>query len=284
MESGQILNDKNKLITKDIINGILGKFGIDHRVNKMTDFVHSTTHESYCASSYGNMLIFHEHDTIQLQIESYERLEFLGDSVIHCVIAEYLFKRYPQQREGFMTKLRTKLENGEMLSKFTKILGLDNYILLSRDWEVGRSNTDIMEDVFESFIGALYLDGNMLPCKELIVNLLEKYVDISELIYRDVNYKDILMQYSQQKKWRDPVYGVNRVIDENDANCATNATHATHKKYYEMYVKINNEIVGIGIGPSKKCGQKDAAKNALKKLGYVNDFERHLEDEKYVRI
>merc|ERR1711935_614919 len=102
-------------------------------------------------------------DCLELQIESNERLEFLGDSILGSTVAGYLYERFPDENEGFMTRLRTKLVNGEMLGKLAKKIDLSGFMIISRHVEErcnGRDNLRILEDVFESFIGALYLDFN----------------------------------------------------------------------------------------------------------------------------
>ena len=283
-----ILNEENELITNRFIDKIFKKYGINHRVNKLSLYVEATTHTSYCVYKCQQKQnqkdiyicpIDNPARAIPLMENTYERLEFLGDSIMHCVLADYLFHRYPDQFEGFMTKLRTKLENTSMLAKFARILGLDQYAIISRYVEAneGRTRNDhIMEDIFEAFIGAFYDDvpqdcdkgSNYNKCRQLIVRLIEDEIDIAELLYNETNYKDMLLQYAHKMRWPDPMYGTRKVT-----------TAGTDMPRYEMYVKINNVIYGVGAGVSKKKGEQMAAKEALENCGVIGNDSDDSDDE-----
>lgn len=203
---------------------------------------------------------------IPLKTTSYERLEYLGDSVIHLILAEYLYKRYSDKDEGFMTKLRTKIENGQTLSQLARTLGLHEYVLIARYIEQigGRDGNDhIFEDTFESLLGALYEDSGceLSLCKKLVVNIIEAHIDFAHMIYNETNYKDLLLQYHHRMKWPDPEYGLIEIVERNT------------KKYFNMYVKggMNGVINGVGSGSSKKKGEQIAAENALKKFNVITD-------------
>ena len=153
-----------------------------------------------------------------------ERLEFLGDSILSVVIAKYLYERYPSQNEGFLTKLRTKLVNGEALSYLSSELGFGEYIIMSRYIEDkcnGRKSTNILEDVFESFIGSLFLDFNETEidthmnlysgigfhiCEKFIVNLIEEKVNFEDLISNNTNYKEQIFRYFQTNYQKHPQF------------------------------------------------------------------------------
>lgn len=297
MDPGFILNEKNVLVTKDFLNKIFKKYNLDYSIVNLNTFINATTHLSYSKTSYilndeSNRHGYHKvkeissnkirepNNAVPLQNESYDRLEFLGDSIIHVIITEYIYARFPDQQEGFLTKLRTKLENSETLAKFTQVLGLDTYILISRYMEEtnGRQkNIHVLEDVFEAFIGAIYIDNGSLYnghmngynfelCKSLIVQLIESEIDISEILFNEKNYKDILLQYAHTRKWPEPVYGTQKVI-------------GTENKIYEMYVMIRGNIDGIGRGNSKKKGEQKAAESALKKYKVISADSDHSDDE-----
>lgn len=283
-----ILNEKNTLITKKYIDSVLSKYHINHKINSLNNFIIATTHTSYCVSSYSTSddgirgihrikevssnRISNPTKAIEMQHESYERLEFLGDSIIHAVLACYIFNRFSDQQEGFMTKLRTKLENSETLAHLTQVIGLDTYILMSRYLEEmnGRyNNIHILEDVFEAFIGALYLDAyDFTKCSDLIIRLIESEIDIAEILCNETNYKDVLLQYAHTKKWPDPVYGTMRMT-------------GTENKIYEMFVKINGSIEGVGKGNSKKKGEQQAAASALRKFRVIHD-DSDCSDDEYI--
>lgn len=284
-----ILNEKNVLITVNAINNIFKKYGVEHTVKKISNFQMAMTHSSYAF----NNSVDDRKNSIQLadtplrdgtskyivpiQKKSYERLEFLGDATVHHILARYIYDRFEDQQEGFMTKLRAKLENSKAFAKLTKIIGLDKYILLSRYYEGmnGRTdNTHILEDVFEAFIGALSIDGgdeavNFRNCMQLVVNLIEKEIDLAELLHTETNYKDVLLKYAHTRKWPDPFYGTRSVTGADN-------------KIYVMWVRIGQEIMGKGEGNSKKQGEQAAAADALKKLGVRDDADSS--DEEYELI
>jgi len=283
-----ILNEKNKLITTNYIENILQKYGVNHKVKNLEPFQMAMVHISYLIKSDDYWKAHRSKNTnkdlepisdpslaIPLKDVSYERLEFLGDSVIHKIIAAYLYNRYPDQDEGFLTKLRTKIENGNTLAEFSKIIGLDEYILISRYIEKngGRENNKhILEDAFEAFIGALYLDAGDSVCHNFIFKLIEEEIDFADLLNNETNYKDILLQYFHQRKWVDPQYG------------PLDISGPDHKKIFTMYVKKrispndDGEIVGIGVGTSKKKGEQEAAYNALK---FFNRIHSDDDSESY---
>lgn len=272
-----ILNEKNKYVTKDFIIQLMKRFKINYEPKNLSLFQMAMTHESYLERNFKNDKIIKlikeknlqpcptPKHVIPLQTQSYERLEFLGDSVIHHILAEYLYDRYEDKAEGFLTKLRTKIENGDTLSNLARILNLHEYVLIARNIEQigGRDNNDhIFEDTFEAFLGALYKDSNkdFVLCEKFVINVIESYIDFAQMIYKENNYKDLLLQYHHKMKWPDPEYGQVEVIEKNQ------------KKYFNMYVRGQNNIVsGTGIGSSKKRGEQIAAQNALTKYGQLND-------------
>jgi len=246
-----VLNEYNIYINKKIINDIFKKYKLRHRVINLEQYQLAMTHESYqeytdITQKMNSLMkdaepINDPDDALPLQKDSYGRLEYLGDAVIHQVIAEYLFTRYPDKREGFLTSLRAKIEQTSSLSFITKRLGLEKYILLGRYMEK-RRNTDekLTEDIFESFIGALSLESNYNICKKFIINIIEEEIDIASLIYNDCNYKGQLSKYYQKMNWKTPVYEdevadlENKVftvfVRDNDKNVIAKATCNTKIK------------------------------------------------------
>jgi len=276
-----ILNENNKLITKEYIEDMLKKYGVEIKITNLELFQKAMIHKSYIihddeyykknkTKNTNKELepINDPNKAVPLQTQSYERLEFLGDSVIHLILAGYLYKRYEEENEGFMTRLRTKLENGDTFYEFTKIIGLNKYILLSKyiDINNGReNNVNILEDTFEAFIGALFLEFGFEPCKIFVIKLIEDVVDFAQLLSNETNYKDTLLQYYHQMGWDDPTYG------------ALDISGPDHKKVFTIFVKQkknkrdDGEIVGIGVSSSKKRGEQEAAKQALIHYGLIQE-------------
>lgn len=291
-----ILNEANVYITADYIEDLLKKYDVDHKVQNLPMFQRAMTHISYLVrdenyfknqkmkhSAEFNQKTKHTSDlepiedpskAIPLQTISYERLEFLGDSVLHLVLAEYLFKRYEGEDEGFMTRLRTKIESGETLAMISQAIGLNKYILLSRYIEKngGRENNmHILEDSFEAFMGAFYLEAGFDKCKKFMVKLMEEEMDFAQILNTETNFKDKLLQYFHQQRWQDPCYGV---LDISGPD---------YKKSFTMYVKRkltktdDGEIIGIAVATSKKRGEQEAAKQALIHLKIITDDDSDSE-------
>ena len=283
-----LINQNNVLIRKKDIKKILKlcrktfkKRNITYKVTTLALFIEAMTHNSYIESynEYDANLKFliknvnNKHmipiensiDIIPLQKKCYERLEFLGDSVIRLVVCEYLYNRYPKENEGFLSKLKIKIECGETLSKLSKLIGLDKFMLISRHIELNGARNEfeigILGDVFEAFVGALFLDSgsDYNLCKIFIIKLIETRLDLSELLYNETNYKDLLMQHYHRMKWPTPVYETIETIEN------------MNKKIFIMAVRDNNNnVVGTGEGTSKKKGEQLAAKRALMHCGVVD--------------
>jgi dsRNA-specific ribonuclease len=287
-----VLNEKNKYITKKAIENILTRYNITHKVKNLACFQTAMTPSSYTINSPDNVRLVklikeknlqpipNKSLGIPLREVSYQRLEFLGDSVIHIILAKYLYDRYPNEQEGFMTRLRTKIESGEALAEFTRAMGLQEYILMPRNLEEigGRENNyKILEDAFEAFIGSLFLESSLETCTQLVIGLLEKEVDIPSLIHNETNYKDTLLQYYHRMRWPDPEYGSSGAIDKNNKKI-----FCMHVKGYNTNTKGEREwgITGNGSGKSKKSGEQAAAKASLIKFGVIkNDEDEQAEYE-----
>jgi dsRNA-specific ribonuclease len=271
-------NPNNILIEDYQLKEILSNFGIKLNVVDINYFRVALTHKSYIKKEFYNknlneMLKYKKKmpNVIDLQDESNERLEFLGDTVIKAVISEYLFERYPNQDEGFMTKLKTKIENRESLARWAKAIGLDKYIIISaqnEDSNNGRTNDKILEDAFESFIGALKKDTDFETCNKLIRNLLENQVDWSEILFKDCNYKDQLQRYYHSLKWEHPKFDL--VKDQHLSN---------NKRFFTVKVMDNNKnTIAIATETSIKKAQQLASKLALYKFNKLSDYQMNEDD------
>jgi ribonuclease-3 len=200
-------------------------------------------------------------NVVDLQDSSNERLEFLGDTFIKCIIAPYLFNRYYEEDEGFMTRLKTKLEDTKSLAKYARRLGLETWMLVSKQIEDnnGRCSDKLLEDTFEAFIGALYEDQGFEVCKKLLTILLESEIDYSEILYKDTNYKDRLLRFYHSNKWSHPIY---LCVKEDTLN---------NKKFYTMGVNdFQGKLITQATDTSKKRAEQKAAAFALIKFNQLN--------------
>ncbi len=193
---------------------------------------------AFTHTSYSN-----EHDNI----ESYERLEFLGDAVLEVIISDYLYNE-KHLEEGIMTKMRASYVCEEACATYSKELKFDDYILLGSG--EAEANETILADVFESFVGATYLDQGFSFTKELVLGIIVKYIK-SEIDFLH-DYKSELQELVQTVK-KSVIY---EIIDEQGP---------AHDKTFTCQVKVDNLVMGIGKGSSKKQAEQEAAKVALSK-------------------
>lgn len=184
---------------------------------------------------------------------SNERLEFLGDSVLNMIIAEYLYHRFSKEDEGFLTKLRSKLVNCENLTYMTKKMKIDKFIITSKQVnDRTKGNTKLLEDAFEALIGAIYLDKGWEQSQLFIIRAMEEYVDFRTMLIDD-NYKDILLKYTQKVNMGLPTYV--------DISCEG----PPHDRLFTCAVIIEKQEMGRASGKTKKQAEKMAARVALGK-------------------
>ena len=184
----------------------------------------------------------------------YERLEFIGDSVLGFVVAGLIYKYHPEMKEGEMTRTRSSLVQSNSLAKYAINLGYNEYIRAghSLSLEEASKNHNILEDVFEAVIGALYLDQGIEFCIKFITKIFKDDV----INFKIDDFKDYksLLQEAMQAEYRESV--TYRVIREMGP---------PHDKTFEVEVLFNNCILGKGSGKSKKEAEQNAASDALKK-------------------
>jgi ribonuclease-3 len=192
-------------------------------------------------------------------VDSYERLEFLGDAVLDLVVSRYLYEIYPDATEGFLTKLRSRLVRGDTLANFAVELKLGDLMILgdrARQQQVQYSKS-ILADIFEALIGALYLDQGFSVTQDLVLGFIEDMVDFEDLIQTMENYKSLLLEYAQSEGWEYPIY---ETIREEGPG---------HDKTFTVEVIVNEGSMGEGSGKSKKKAEQAAARNALAELGVI---------------
>jgi len=183
-----------------------------------------------------------------------ERLEFLGDSVLGLVIADYLYHRLPGHPEGLLSQLRSRLVDASSCAHYLQKLRLSEHILLGKG-EVtseGRTKTSILADVFEALLGAIYLDGGLGATKSFLLCHFETEFEAA-IGSPPRNYKAELQDFSQKQFQKIPIY---KVVDE---------TGPDHCKIFHVMVFMNEEEGGVGMGPSKKEAEQKAAFDALSK-------------------
>jgi dsRNA-specific ribonuclease len=259
--------DLVELFQKEEMGGIIN-------VQNVNLYRNAFVHKSYCTMKNDDFTSGNENcpnDCLPLQEMSYERLEFLGDSILGMVVASYLHERYKDQNEGFLSKMRTKIVNGKMLGYLSNLIGFSKYVIISKQVENmgGRDNYKIMEDVFEAFIGAIFLDNQITSdgcesgdttfakgyyCAEKwIIHIMEKYLDFSELIITKSNYKDMLSTHMQSYFQDSPKFFEQNVQVKNNTKVF-------------LYVVKNKDgvILGTATGATKKEAENNSSLEALK--------------------
>lgn len=194
-------------------------------------------------------------------LPDYERLEFLGDSVLRLVMSNSLFIKYPDFEEGKLTKIRSYLVSDAFLSVLANNIHLDKYLNIGRHEEKdgGRKKTSVLACSLEAVFGAVFSSLGFKKSEELINDLYSSVqIDLNDILYR-YNAKEKLQEYTQGLNKDLPEY---RLLKESGAD---------HDKTYEVCVVYNNKVLGSGVAKSKKEAEKSAAFNALKKLNLIED-------------
>lgn len=188
---------------------------------------------------------------------SNERLEFLGDSILGLVVADYLFKHYPNLPEGDLTKKRAALVCEKACCGFSKQLNVGKYLLLSHGEQNsgGRTRSSILADAFEAIIAAIYLDGDMEEARSFILRFVLP-----------------LMQTAKPKTFKDYKTALQEIIQQNPEEkleyVLTGESGPDHDKHFTVEVHLNSNVIGKGGGRSKKEAEQQAAREAMELMGY----------------
>ena len=215
---------------------------IGYRFRNITLLQNALTHSSYANERWHNSLM------------SNERLEFLGDSILGMCVAEYLYQSFPDRPEGELTRMRADMVCEKTLAAVAERIGLGTHLLLGNGEEQGggRTRHSILADAVESVIAATFLDGGMEAAKQFVVRFILVEVPVTKL--HNVDYKTALQELVQQKKNQVLTY---TLIGESGPD---------HDKRFEVEVRLNGSVIGIGSGSSKKRAEQDAARAAMEAL------------------
>lgn len=178
-----------------------------------------------------------------------ERLEFLGDAILDAVVAEYLYTRFPDKNEGFLTQTRSKIVNGDYLGQLAIQLGLDKFIISHAHNYY--SNKHILGDAFEALIGAIYLDHGYKAVRNFVFKqLLKKHIDLSQLLITETNYKSRLIEWAQKDR--------KEISFQTDLEAVD-----TFIPEFISKVIVDDKVIAKGKGLSKKEAEQNAAKATL---------------------
>lgn len=186
--------------------------------------------------------------------ESNERLEYLGDSILGMIVAEFLFTRFPFKEEGFLTEIRSKIVNRESLNEVSKKIGINDLIQFHQASK-SLSPKSIYGDSLEALIGAVYLDKGFAPCRQFIVKkIINAHFDVEDLIHTITNHKSRIIEWAQKEN-RELAFEILEINQENK------------NKQFVAQIFIDGAGQEKGYGFSKKKAEQDAARTTLEKLG-----------------
>ncbi|NLL63036.1 MAG: ribonuclease III [Ruminococcaceae bacterium] len=187
--------------------------------------------------------------------KSNERLEFLGDSVLSFITADYFFTNFKDIPEGDLTRLRAATVCEKSLFEFAKEIDLGEYLLLGKGEQRtgGRERASILADAFEALIASLYLDGGIEAARKFVVQFVKTAIKSNKIVFDD--YKTVLQEVIQKNP------------EEKLTYVLTNEIGPDHDKIFEVEVHLNSNVIGKGTGRTKKHAEQEAAKEALELMG-----------------
>ena len=215
---------------------------IGYKFRNISLLQNALTHSSYANERWHNSLL------------SNERLEFLGDSVLGMLVAEYLYRNFPNRPEGELTRMRADMVCEQTLAAAANRIGLGQHLLLGHGEEQGggRTRSSILADAMESVIAASFLDGGMEAALQIVRTFIFVEVPVTKL--HNADYKTQLQEMVQQKKNQTLAY---ELVGQSGPD---------HDKRFDVEVSLNGVVVGFGSGSSKKRAEQDAARAAIEKL------------------
>ena len=218
------------------------EIAIGYRFRNISLLQNALTHSSYDNERWHNSLL------------SNERLEFLGDSVLGMLVADYLYKTFPNRPEGELTRMRADMVCEQTLAAVADKIGLGQHLMLGHGEEQGggRNRNSILADAMESVIAACFLDGGLEAARKVVQQFILVEVPVTKL--HNADYKTQLQELVQQKK--------NQVL----SYALVGQSGPDHDKKFDVEVMLNGSVVGSGSGSSKKRAEQDAARVAIENL------------------
>lgn len=222
-----------------LIRFVMKRFG--YKPKKLSYFYEAITHKSYSNLTESEV--------------SNERLEYLGDAILDAVVAELLFLRFPEEDEGYLTKIKSKVVSRKTLSEIGEALELRDILRYHKGRAINLSSLE--GNAFEALMGAIYLDGGYESVKKCINHhILRNYADLNKILEEEIDFKSKLFIWSQKKHLKLEFIVLQEI--SNNGNWS-----------YEIVVHVNNTPYGKGIGNSKKLAEQAAAKETLTLMGEI---------------
>jgi len=304
-------NQNNKEITEKQVSDILRKYGVPDKVHNFNLYRRAFIHKSYCKrpklenEENGVIIADRPDNCMTLKTKSNERLEFLGDGVLECITKYYLYRRFPKENEGFMTEKKIALVKNESIGKMAYEMGLNHYYIMSANAEEKKTRTNLKKlgCLFESFLGALFLDFNKITIEDegewfknvfvtgpgfqiaqiFVESIFEKHINWTDLIKINDNYKNRLQVVLQKAFKVTPIYMEVSEWDEDEGYhmgvflCIGQHHHGLTREEaltindignsledIVIYVADDNEKIWLFLGESKHKIKKKAEQAACK--------------------
>lgn len=220
-----------------LIRFLIKKFG--YRPKRLLPFKIALTHKSIANTS--NHLI------------SNERLEFLGDTILDAVIADYLYHKFPDENEGYLTKVKSKIVNRKNLVAVAQLMGLSDHIVYQQGRGIRIATLE--GNAFEALIGAIYVDGGYEAVKKSVLHrIIRNYIDLPSLLKQEIDFKSRLYIIAQKNHLEMEFKPINEEIKDG-------------KWRYEVEIHINSIPYGRGVGSTKKLAEQTASKETLDLIG-----------------
>lgn len=203
-----------------------------------------------------NKAMTHTSYAYENNVESNEKLEFLGDSILEFISSKYIFKNYPNLKEGEMTKVRAQVVCEQSLYKIAKMHNFSDFLNLGKSEKLsgGKERPAILADSVETVIAAMYIDGGLKVAEKFIIENLKNEIELATKHVGQKDYKTVLQEKLQ-------IHG-----DVKIEYILLNESGPDHDKRFEMEVRCNGKKLAVGTGKSKKLAQMDAAHNAIESL------------------
>ncbi len=241
----ELQTEDQEAAQKNLLRNNIKKFqrSIGYSVRNQDIFVQALLHRSFLTR-------------VSHPVRSNERLEFLGDSILNLIVAEYLYHYYPDAQEGELTKVRSRLVNRKALAAYAKDIRLSDFILMSSSaaQAIGKGCDTIIADTYEAVIAAIYLDGGYDATRRFVERQVLAALKNGSVITEDQNYKSMLLEYAQANGLGVPRY---TIIHEDGPD---------HDRTFTVEVLLNNERHGSGTGKNKKEAEQVAASKTLQQL------------------
>lgn len=288
-------NTKNIPITKKDVQYILQQCDIEYEIKDLSLFQMACVDKTYSHEYINSHLVKHKNLTLAdnvnnampIQTYSYERIEFLGDAIIELAAVSYIYSRFTGQNEKLMHRVKTNIVDRYALSKFAKVLGMDKFIVLSKQAEDKNKREDVKKlcDIFEAFMGALYQDVNNCNfkndlysnmrfegmsnlgfqiCEAFYINIVEEEIDFEDIIANDSNHKSKLIQYYQHNYQIRPTF---RIINKETDGDSEHGHDSDDDCIFTIAVlDRHGKVLVTAEGETEKQAEQNVSRIALERL------------------